>query len=237
MDTRHTILQVPFNGLTPESTLDTLMFFLRSNRNHLVVTPNPEAVMLAQRNETFLNVLKEADLVLPDGIGILLAAKWLKIPIPARVPGCDITLSLLKAAKNHSCYLLGAAPGVADNAMLNLQHQGINVLGARDGYFDEKTEKIVLEEIHSLKPDILLVGMGMPQQEEWTMSHLHTLPCKVTLCVGGTIDVLAGNVRRAPKILRRLGLEWLYRLAREPKRARRMLELPRFVVAVFREGI
>jgi len=235
MDNRPVILQVPFHGLTPETALDTLLGFLQTNQNHMVVTPNPEAVMLAQRNRAFLQILQNADMVLADGIGILIAAKWRKIAIPARVPGCDITIKLLKAAEGHSCYLLGAAPGVADAARNHLQQQGINVIGARDGYFDEAIEKIILAEIQALKPDILLVGMGMPRQEEWAAAYLHTLPCKITLCIGGTIDIMAGNVRRAPKIMRRLGLEWLYRLISDPSRMRRMLDLPRFVWAVFKE--
>ena len=225
---RHIILQVPFNGLTQEESLETMLKFLHTNRNHLIVTPNPEAVMLARRNGDFLRILQQADLVLADGIGILLAARWLKLPIPSRVPGCDITMALLAAAKNHSCYLLGAAPGIAETARHNLQKQGVNVIGVHDGYFDEETEKTILEEIRTLKPDILLVGMGMPRQEEWAATYLHTLPCKVTLCIGGSIDVIAGNVRRAPQIMRRMGLEWLYRLVANPSRAKRMLELPRF---------
>jgi len=173
--------------------------------------------------------------VLADAIGVLLAARWLKLPIPCRVPGCDITADLLAAAKGYTCYLLGAAPGVADIAQCNLQKQGINIIGARDGYFDKETEKNILKEIRGLKPDILIVGMGMPRQEEWAAAYLHTLPCKITLCLGGTIDIFAGNVRRAPKIMRRVGLEWLWRLLTNPSRARRMLDLPRFAWTVITE--
>ena len=231
----HKILQVPFHGLTPDEALEVLLGFLDTNKNHLVVTPNPEAVMLAKRNGNLLRVFQNADLALADGIGILLAARWLKLPIPARVTGCDVIMTLLEAAKGHTCYLLGAAPGVAETAMGNLRQKGISVIGARDGYFNEETEKIILGEIRKLKPDILIVGMGMPRQEEWTAAFLHTLPCKITLCLGGTIDIIAGNVRRAPKIMRRLGLEWLYRLMINPSRAKRMLDLPRFVYAVITE--
>lgn len=227
------ILQVPFHGMTQEAALDTLLGLLKTKRNHLVVTPNPEAVMLAQRNNDFLKILQNADIVLPDGIGIIFAARLLKLPIPNRVPGCDITTTLLQAAKGSTCYLLGSKPGVAETARHKLSEQGVTVLGARDGYFDAETEKLILEELKSLKPDILVLGMGMPRQEEWAAAHLHTLPCKITLCVGGSIDILSGNVRRAPKIMRRFGLEWLYRLVTNPQRARRMLDLPRFIWSVF----
>ena len=227
-----TILEVPFHGLTYQAALDTLLAFLKTDHNHLVVTPNPEALMLAKRDESFLHVLQSADLVLPDGIGIMLAAKWQKSPLPARVPGCDITLSLLKAAKNHTCYILGGAPGVADLAKYNLARQKINVIGARDGYFNEETEKIIIAEIQKMAPDILIVGMGMPKQEEWSRKYLHILPCKVTLCVGGTIDIMAGTVKRAPKIMRRLGLEWLFRFATNPGRIKRMPDLPKFLLTI-----
>ena len=226
------ILQVPFHGLTYQAVLDTMLAFLKTNKNHLVVTPNPEALMLAQRDKGFLHILQNADLVLPDGIGIILAARWKKLPISERVPGCDITTSLLEAAKGHTCYLLGAAPGVAEAARDNLKQKGITVIGVHDGYFDSTNEEIILNEIQQLSPDILLVGMGMPRQEEWSAKHLHKLPCKITLCVGGTIDVLAANVKRAPKIMRRFGLEWLFRLVTNPSRMRRMCDIPRFVWAV-----
>ncbi|MCL2016993.1 MAG: WecB/TagA/CpsF family glycosyltransferase [Defluviitaleaceae bacterium] len=233
---RFKILEVPFNGIGYRAALDILLEFLRTDKNHLVVTPNPEAVMLAQRNSEFLEILNAADLVLPDAIGIILAAKWLNLPINERVPGCDITQDLLKLAKNSSCYLLGAAPTIAEKAAHNLRQQGVNVTGFRDGYYTPEEEPSIIAEIQALKPDILILGMGMPRQENWAFRHCQNLPCKITLCVGGTIDIVAGNVKRAPKIMRKAGLEWLYRLATNPSRAKRMLDLPRFVGAVILRG-
>ena len=232
---RVTILQVPFHGITVQNALDILHSYLLSERNHLVVTPNPEAVMIAQRDKNYLKILQSADLVLADGIGIVLAARWKRGYMPSRVRGCDTTLALINTNKNCSFYFLGAAPGVAETARDKLKKQGFNIVGARDGYFDAETERIIIEEIQALKPDVLLVGMGMPRQEEWAAANLHTLPCKITLCIGGTIDILAGNVKRAPKIMRDLGLEWLYRLVCNPSRAKRMLDLPRFTWAVLTE--
>jgi len=231
-----TILQIPFDALTKAQALETLMgyFEVEGGGNHLVVTPNPEAVMLAQRSPYFMQIIQGADLVLADGIGIIIAAHILKLHIPERVPGCDISLELLKKSKGKKVYLLGSAPGVAETAMAKLRSQGINVVGAHDGYFNEETEKNILNELQSLNVDILIVGMGMPRQEEWTAKHLHTLPCKITLCLGGSIDIFAGKVQRAPKIMRKIGLEWLYRLITNPWRAKRMLDLPRFIWAIFR---
>jgi len=137
MKNKQTILQVPFDGLRYTEALDTLLGFLQSNQNHIVVTPNPEMVMLAKRDEGFLRILQNADLVLADGIGITLAAKLLKLDIPERVPGCDIAIDLLKSTKGHSCYLLGAAPGVAETAQKNLIKQNINVVGHHDRYFND----------------------------------------------------------------------------------------------------
>ena len=240
--TQYTIMQVPFHTPTREMALETLLGFLESERNHLVVTPNPEAVMLSQRDGAFLQALQQADLVLPDAIGILIAAKWLRIPMPSRVPGCDITFALLEAASLRSsgvtAFILGAAPGVALTAAKNLQAKfpGLHILGTKDGYFDADGEIIILDEIKRLKPDILLVGMGMPRQELWAVKHLHGLPCKITLCIGGSIDIMAGTVKRAPRFMQRVGLEWLYRLITQPTRAKRMLVLPLFLLEIFCKG-
>ena len=239
---QYTILQVPFHTPTRETALERLLGFLTTEHNHLVVTPNPEAVMLAQHDSAFLLALQQADLVLPDAIGILIAAKWLRIPMPTRVPGCDITLALLEAASARTsgttAFILGAAPGVAQTAAQNLQasFSGLRILGTRDGYFDADGEIIVLDEIKRLKPDILLVGMGMPRQELWATQFLHSLPCKITLCIGGSIDVMAGTVKRAPRFMQQVGLEWLYRLVTQPSRAKRMLVLPLFLLEIFRKG-
>jgi len=232
---KEVILGVPFDALSFNEALSTLAGFLNSSGNHLAVTPNPEAVMLAQRDKNFMEIIQKADLVLPDGIGIIIAAKLLRLPIRERVPGFDIAVALLNnTAGNVKVYLLGAAPGIAEVAAKNLQAKGIQVCGARDGYFDQGREEEILDEINSLKPDILIIGMGMPKQEDWAHKNFSKLPCKITMCLGGSIDILAGNVKRAPKLMRAVGLEWLYRLISQPSRARRMLDLPRFIAAVLR---
>ena len=234
---RHSILQVPFHALKQNEALDILISFLNTSENHLVVTPNPEAVMLSRRNSEFLYILQNADLVLADGIGILIAAKILKLPISARVPGCDIALALLNKTKGVSVFLLGAKPGAAKKAAGIFLSEGINIVGARDGYFDKETEVEIIREIQTIKPDILIVGMGMPRQEVWAKSHFDILPCKITMCLGGSIDIFAGEVIRAPKIMRRFGMEWFYRLVTNPWRAKRMLDLPRFIKEVIKERI
>ena len=245
MDTSNTspkkaeILSVPFDVLTCDEALALLSGFLQSAQNHLVVTPNPECVMVARRDPAYLHILQTADLVFADGTGILLASRWLRKSLPERVRGVDMTLQLLDTVRgtDKTVYLLGAAAGVAEKAAQKLAESGVTVAGARDGFFEEGAAKEaeILAELNRIKPNILIVGMGMPRQEKWAFAHKDKLPCKVMLCVGGTIDVLAGNAKLAPAWLRAIGLEWLYRLLMQPSRAKRMLALPRFALLVLRQ--
>ena len=230
-----TILGVPFSAITRAEALSVLLGFLQADANHIVVTPNPEAVMLSRRNPVFANALQQAALVLADGIGILLAARWKRLPLPERVPGCDISQALLDAAPEGTrVFFLGAAPGVAEAAARRTAARcpQLNIVGARDGFFAEADTDEVVACVNQAAPDILLVGMGMPRQERFATQLKDALNCRVTLCVGGTLDVMAGTVRRAPVWMRRVGLEWFYRLVSQPSRAKRMLDLPRFLWAV-----
>ncbi|MCL2499962.1 MAG: WecB/TagA/CpsF family glycosyltransferase [Defluviitaleaceae bacterium] len=233
-----TILDVPFAALAFNEALDLLETYLYENRNHIVVTPNPEGVMLTLRNPVFAQAIADADLRLADGTGIVLAARYKKTPLPERVRGLDVTYALferLSQKRKTTAYFLGAAPGVAQRAKTNIEKRfpGLSVVGQHHGYFTpgDETEEKVLSEINDTQPDILLVCTGMPRAEIWAAAH-RDLPVRITLCVGGTMDVMAGNVRLAPKCWRALGLEWLYRLITQPKRARRMLDIPRFIFAV-----
>lgn len=232
-----TILGIPFHAVNETEALQTIRRFLDGDRNHIIVTPNPEAVMQANRNPAFKEALLAADMRLADGIGIVLAARLLGDALPGRVRGFDISYKLFGAVctEGRTAYLLGAAPGVAEAAAANMKRQfpGLRVIGYHDGYFDGEEEKIIIENIRTLKPDILLVGIGMPKQEIWAQAH-RDLPVGVTLCVGGTIDIMGGKLAPTPAILRRLGLEWLHRLIREPSRFKRMMDLPRFAAAVMK---
>jgi N-acetylglucosaminyldiphosphoundecaprenol N-acetyl-beta-D-mannosaminyltransferase len=230
------ILAVSFDALDNAAALEAMLALLQTERGGLVVTPNPEALMLARRDPEFLRALQGAELVFADGIGVLIAARIRRIPVPCRLPGCDMALALVEAAarEGYSVYLLGAAPGVASRAKERLEeaYPGLRVLGAADGFFNEAGEQYILEKIRELAPDILLVGMGMPRQELWAYRRLGELPCKLTMCVGGSLDVFAGNLKRAPKVMQRLGLEWLYRTVKQPSRIRRLAALPRFLFLI-----
>jgi len=229
------ILNVPFDNVTRAEALGRLLQFLEQDGNHILYTPNPEMIMAAESDAEFMTVLNSADLVVPDGIGVVLAS-WITRPrLKERVAGCDLIFALFDVIKdtNKTVYLLGGKPGVTELAAENMRkkYPGLNIIGCRDGYFTKDDEPQVLDEITRLKPDILLVGLGMVQQEKW-IYHNRTLPARLTAGVGGSLDVMSGTVKRAPAVFQKMGLEWFYRLISQPTRARRMLQLPIFAVKV-----
>ena len=232
------ILGIPFHAITPDEALDALEAFLDMQKNHIVVTPNPEGVMQARRNPEFANAIKNADLSLADGTGIVMAAKLKRLKIPGRVRGFDTTIAIferLSAKREFTVYFLGGKPGVAEKAKVNMEERypNMKVVGYHHGYFTDDAE--IIDEINRLSPDILAISLGMPRQELWATVN-RNINTRITLCLGGTIDILAGEVRLTPSLLRKLGLEWLYRLITQPSRARRQLDIPRFVMAVLFSG-
>ena len=232
MNGRINILGVHFDRLTMEDTQQRLAQFLTTDRNHIVVTPNPEGVMQARRNPDFSAALNSADLSLADGTGIYLAAKYKRHPLPQRVRGVDTFFKLCERG-NFSLYLLGAKPGVPEKAINNLAEKfpNINIVGHHHGYFSMADEDAIVADINEKCPDVLLVCLGMPRQEIWAAKN-RNINAKITMCLGGTIDILAGEVKLAPAFLRKIGLEWLYRLVTNPRRFWRMLDIPKFMFCV-----
>ncbi len=230
------ILGTNVDVLTFDEAIVKLKGFLKSEENHLIVTPNPEMVLLAKEDSEFSNILNSASLCTADGIGVVYASKLTENKISERVCGYDMTLEMIKSYKETDAtyYILGAGRGVAEKACNNLRntYNGIKVLGYHDGYFDEEEEVKIIEEIKVLQPDILIIGLGMKKQEAFAYKYKDILPCKIMFCVGGTIDVLSGEVTRAPELFIKLNLEWFYRLITNPKRIFRMLKLPYFVILV-----
>jgi N-acetylglucosaminyldiphosphoundecaprenol N-acetyl-beta-D-mannosaminyltransferase len=229
------ILNVNFDVITKNEAVDKLLNYLKEDKNHLVFTPNPEMVMLAKKDKEFLDILNKGDLVIADGIGIVLASKLNKIKINERVPGCDVAMQLLSSIKdkNYTVYLLGGKKGVSELAKEKMEKKyGVKIIGTNDGYFDCKQDKIIVNEINKLKPHILLVGLGMPRQEKWIYKYKDILEVRISMGVGGTIDVMSGTVNRAPVICQKLGIEWLYRLFKQPSRWIRILQIPLFVFNV-----
>lgn len=233
------ILNIPIDALTLKEAAGQLQRYIGQATPRLVVTANPEIIMLARQDPEFGEILAGADMITADGIGVVVAARLLGIPLKERVTGIDLSRELfrLAQAKGYRIYLLGAAPGVAEKAALNLSKDfpGLQIVGCHDGYFAE--DGPVVADIRAKAPDVLLVALGMGKQEKWIWRHKAALGVPVAIGVGGSLDVYAGLVRRAPRWMRKTGLEWLYRLLRQPSRFGRMLALPYFLGLVAWAGV
>ncbi|ATW25965.1 WecB/TagA/CpsF family glycosyltransferase [Candidatus Formimonas warabiya] len=221
--------------------MDSLCFvdsFIQAGRFHHIITLNAEIIYRAQSDDSLKELINSADLVTPDGSGIVWAARYLGEPVPERVTGIDLMLEICKQAHHNGwkIFLLGGAPDVAAEAAEKLREEypNINIVGTHHGYFQESEEKDLLVHIDSLKPDIIFVALGAPRQEFWIRRYRDSLPVKVAVGVGGSFDVVSGRVRRAPLWIQKLKLEWLARLIKEPWRAKRMLALPKFVLQVIK---
>jgi N-acetylglucosaminyldiphosphoundecaprenol N-acetyl-beta-D-mannosaminyltransferase len=233
--------------LTQRQALDAIEEIIVKRRTGLVngevlpcrqvVTLNTEFVMEAQHNSAFRDVINGAALVIADGIGIVWATRLGETPVPERITGTDTIMALAKrcARSGYRLYLLGAAPGVAEQAAARLQAiaPGLEIAGAYAGSPGPEEERDILERLNAANADILCVAYGAPAQDLWIHRTLPHLPVAVAMGVGGAFDFLSGRSRRAPRFMQRLGLEWLYRLYREPWRWRRMLAIPKFMTIVF----
>lgn len=193
-----------------------------------VFTPNPEIIMLAHGDESYKKVLNSADMLLADGIGVVIAAAFLKKPLPERVAGYDFVCRLLKGG--YSFYLLGAKPRAVERAAQKLTESGVNVVGFHHGYFDD--DEGIIKDINKKRPDVLLVCMGAPKQERWIAQNKQRLPNCICVGAGGTLDVLAGEVKRAPLFFQKTNMEWLYRAIMQPSRFKRLLVIPKFLLKV-----
>ena len=193
-------------------------------------------IMNATRDEELLDILQSADLVVPDGAGTVWAAHYLGHAMPERVAGYDLTQALLKRApeKKRRVFFFGSAPGVAEKARQKAEalYPGIQIVGVRNGYFSEAEEPEIIREIRDAEPDLLLAALGVPKQEKWLKKYKAELGVPVSIGVGGTLDVMAGTTKRAPLWIQKAKLEWLFRGILQPKRAGRLLALPKFVFRV-----
>ena len=236
---RTDVLGVGFDDVTAEEAARTGYSLMRAGGFHYVVTPNPEFLLNARKDARFRRVLEAADLVLPDGIGVLYAARILGRPLRSRAPGVDFAQALMArmAAEGGRLFLLGAKPGVAEKAAAGLaeRYPGLTVCGTRDGYFKE--DGPVVEAIRASAADVVFVCLGSPKQELWMAGHGPATGARLMVGLGGALDVFAGVARRAPEGFRKLGLEWLYRLVKEPKRAGRMAKLPLVLVYALGERL
>jgi N-acetylglucosaminyldiphosphoundecaprenol N-acetyl-beta-D-mannosaminyltransferase len=232
MGERVDILGIVVDAVTSEGALAQISCFVKQGGGHQLVTVNPEFVMRARWDEPFRQVLNGADLALADGIGLVWAARLLRRPLPERVAGSDMVPRIARRAAKEGwrLYLLGAAPGVAQQAALALGAScpALQVAGTYAGSPAPDEEEAIVERIRAVSPDVLLVAYGAPAQDMWIARNLTRLGVPVAMGVGGTLDFIAGRARRAPGWVRWLGLEWLHRLVLEPWRWRRMMALPCF---------
>jgi len=236
-----TILGVPVHRVTMADTLRRVQDFMQEPRLHQIVTVNPEFVMTAQRDAAFHRILQEADLCPPDGVGLLYAARWYGRPLPERVPGSELIYHLagLAARQGWRLFLLGAAPGVAEEAATVLRRNApdLVIAGTYAGSPAPAENEAIVQRINESRADLLCVAYGAPRQDKWIARNREALTTvRVALGVGGALDFITGRAVRAPRWMQDLGLEWLHRLLREPWRWRRMLALPHFTLKVLLSG-
>ena len=230
---RTEVLGVGFDNINMEQALDRGMELIAEGGPHLVVTPNAEIVQIARKDPEFMEIIGKADLVIPDGIGVVYASKILGRPIGARLPGCDYAAGLMDrmAKSGHKLFLLGAKPGVAEEAAEKLTeaYPGLSVCGTHDGYFKE--DGPVAEEIRQAGADVVFVCLGAPKQEKWIAKNGAATGASLLIGLGGSLDVFAGRVERAPEFWQKINMEWLYRGLKEPTRLKRIIKLPLFLVS------
>jgi N-acetylglucosaminyldiphosphoundecaprenol N-acetyl-beta-D-mannosaminyltransferase len=231
---------VPFSKMDMKETVAYLSEAIEHRRPNRVITGNPIMLMVGLENPDFHRALATADLVVPDGAGVVWAARRLKQPVKERVAGFDLMHELLQEGdrKSWSVYLLGANADIIRTAHDNLKskYPGVRFVGYRDGYFTERDDEAVVAAIREANPDMLFVARATMNQEPWIEKYAPTLGVPVIMGIGGSFDVVAGKLKRAPAIFRKLSLEWFYRLLQEPTRYKRMLVLPRFALKVIKDG-
>ncbi len=232
------VLGVRYDNVTMEEALSVGRGLLYGEKTAYCVTPNAEMAYEALHNEEFRAVLNDADLVLPDGAGVVLGAKILKTPLKQKVAGIEFAQNLLPILEETGSrlFLLGSKPGVAELAAEKMKEKcpKLCICGMADGYFSQDEE--ALSKINEAKANAVFVCLGAPKQENFMRTHQEELPTvRLMIGLGGTLDGIAGTVKRAPKWMIKLQLEWLYRLIKQPKRLGRMLRLPKFIFAALKK--
>lgn len=223
---------VMIDNVTLEEAADRAAAMIEEGGFHYVVTPNTEFIQRAQKDGAFQALLNGADLAVPDGVGVVHAGRILGRPLKEKVAGIELAAAVMErmAQKGQRLFLLGAKPGVAGKAaaMLASRYPGLVVCGTHDGYF--KDSGPVVEEIRAARPDVIFVCLGAPKQEQWMVEYGPQTGAALLLGLGGSLDVFAGEVKRAPEVWQKMGCEWLYRLLHQPSRIGRMAKMPLFLV-------
>ena len=234
-----TILDFPIDNINMPEAVSRVEEFISKRTPHQVITANTLMLNSALRDPSLKTVFNQASLVVPDSVGLVWAARALGHPLKAKVPGIDLLFELVNLclARGYSIYLLGAKPGVAAKAAERLQTRfpGLKIAGTRHGYFARAEETAVIEDIQRSGASILFVGFSIPYQELWINAHLAEINIPVCIGVGGSFDVICGRIKRAPQLMQKLGLEWLWRTLMEPWRIKRIILIPVFILRVYRQ--
>nr|WP_318280890.1 WecB/TagA/CpsF family glycosyltransferase [Paenibacillus bovis] len=231
------ILGVPFDHTTMEDMLHQLRHNLQLKKKTFIVTANPEIVMYAVEDEHYRNTIAQANHIIADGAGIILASKLVKKPLPERVAGFDLMVELLQLANKEQLrvFFLGSREEVIERTVANVQksYPNLQIAGYHHGFFKENDETVT-EMVKNSNPDMVFVALGFPKQEYWIQNNYHHFEKGIFMGVGGSFDIIAGTAKRAPDFWIKLNLEWLYRFMNQPTRWRRMLALPKFVIRVLK---
>jgi N-acetylglucosaminyldiphosphoundecaprenol N-acetyl-beta-D-mannosaminyltransferase len=215
--------------------------FLESDSLNMIFTPNSEMLLEAVKDRELENILNEAQLVIPDGIGVVIASKFYGTPLKERVTGVDLSMKILELGAKRNCkvFLLGASQESVTAAAEKIQenYKGINVVGIRNGYYPEDEEEQIIDEINKSGAEILFVGLGAPRQEKLIYKYKDRLGVKIAIGFGGGIDALSGAVKRAPEFYQKAGLEWFYRFIKQPSRFMRILKLPKFILLAMYDAV
>lgn len=229
------ILGFNFLNVTKSQFLKQVEEDLLQHQNRFIITANPEIIMFARKNPNYAKIVRSADYLVPDGIGIVKASKFTKTPLTERVTGYDVFTELMQWANEHhsKAYFLGGKPAVIKKVVHKVHHEhpGINLVGYHDGYFKDSLP--IIDEIKELQPEIVFVATGFPKQEEFIAKCRHFAPA-IWMGIGGSFDVYAGTVKRAPEFWQKHNVEWLYRLLSDPKRIKRQIVLPIFMMEAFK---
>lgn len=230
------IMDIPFINTNKQNFLEQFVYTDINNENKkFIVTANPEIVMMAKENQSYKDAVLKADYIVPDGAGIVMASKMLKQPIEERIPGFDLMVDLIAHAEEErlSCYFLGAGEKVIEEFIrkIKVKHPKLNIAGYHHGYFDLDDQSIV-NDIKRAEPDFVFVALGLPRQEQWIAKNHQKFKKGIFMGVGGSFDVIAGKVKRAPDVWIKFNLEWLYRLLKQPFRWRRILKVFEFMFRI-----
>ena len=231
------ILGVPVHPMTMAEAVNSLEQRMLGGEQTFVVTANAEIIMMCQDDAEYNNIIsKQAELVLPDGAGAVWAGRHLGYKVPERVAGFDLynQLLALSAQKGYKAYFFGGSPGIAEAAKAKSEemYPGVQVVGCHNGYFTDADVPAIIKEINNSGAEMLFVALGAPKQEKWILAHRHELRPRILMGIGGSFDVLAGKMERAPKWMQDASLEWAFRLYKQPSRFMRMMALPKFALKV-----